>query len=352
MNKERKAFLIWRYVTFFLMISFVVTCSFLLFLNSMRIDYAMLPRNALFTFGNVAFLSFFLLLSDWLFRKWTIDKPLKLIHEATKRMTEGDLNARIDTSKFTVAGEDFQHIAEDFNLMAEELSSNSALRTDFVSNVSHELKTPLSVIRNYSKLLQSDTITEEQRLEYAQGIDRATQRMTALITNILKMNKLENQQISPKVQEYDLTEQVAECLLAFDDTLEHKHIDLQCEMDDRILVTADPELLTLVWNNLLSNAVKFTPEGGSITVSVKPEGVNAVVSVQDTGCGITKDTAKHIFDKFYQGDTSHATEGNGLGLALVKRVIDLTGGEISVSSTPGEGSAFTVKLKASKKDTH
>jgi signal transduction histidine kinase len=176
--------------------------------------------------------------------------------------------------------------------------------------------------------------------------------MTALITNILKMNKLENQQISPKVQEYDLTEQVAECLLAFDDALERKNIDLQCEMDDRILVTADPELLTLVWNNLLSNAVKFTPEGGSITVSVKPENENAVVSVRDTGCGITKDTAKHIFDKFYQGDTSHATEGNGLGLALVKRVIDLTGGEISVSSTPEEGSVFTVKLKASKKDTH
>ena len=351
MNKERKAFLIWRYVTFFLMISFVVTCSFLLFLNSMQIDYAMLPRNALFTFGNVAFLSFFLLLSDWLFRKWTVDKPIRLIHEATQRMTEGDLTARIDTSKFNAAGENFQHIAADFNLMAEELSSNSTLRTDFVSNVSHELKTPLTVIRNYSKLLQCDAITEEERLEYAQGIDRATLRMSALITNILKMNKLENQQISLKVQEYDLTEQVAECLLAFDEALELKHIDLQCEMDDRVLVTADPDLLTLVWNNLLSNAVKFTPEGGSITVSVKPENENAMVSVRDTGCGIPPETAKHIFDKFYQGDTSHATEGNGLGLALVKRVIDLTGGEISVSSTPYDGSTFTVKIRRSQKCT-
>ena len=348
MNKERKAFLIWRYVTFFLMISFVVTCSFLLFLNSMQIDYAMLPRNALFTFGNVALLSFFLLLSDWLFRKWTVDKPVRLIRKATRRMTEGDLTARIDMSKFIVAGEDFQHIAEDFNLMAEELSSNSALRTDFVSNVSHELKTPLAVIRNYSKMLESENVSEEQRLEYARGIDRAAQRMTALITNILKMNKLENQQISPKVQEYDITEQVAECLLSFDDALERKNLDLQCEMDDRIPVTADPELLTLVWNNLLSNAVKFTPDGGSIMVSVKPENENAVISVRDTGCGITPETAKHIFDKFYQGDTSHATEGNGLGLALVKRVIDLTGGEISVSSTPGDGSTFTVKIRRSQ----
>jgi len=348
MNTSRKGFLIWRYVTIFLLISFVVTASFLLFLNSMEIDTNVLKQNALLTFGNVFFLSAFCCLVEWVLRKLTVDRPIRMIRRATRRMAEGDLSVRIDTSKFTVASDDFNHIADDFNIMAEELSNTANLRTDFVSNVSHELKTPLAVIRNYSKLLQSDTLTEEQRLEYAQGIDRATQRMTALITNILKMNKLENQQISPKVQEYDLTEQVAECMLAFDDALERKHIDLQCEMDDRILVTADPELLTLVWNNLLSNAVKFTPEGGSITVSVKPENENAVVSVRDTGCGITKDTAKHIFDKFYQGDTSHATEGNGLGLALVKRVIDLTGGEINVSSTPGEGSTFTVKIRRSE----
>ena len=348
MNTSRKGFLIWRYVTIFLLISFVVTASFLLFLNSMEIDTSAIKQNALLTFGNVFFLSAFCCLVEWVLRKLTVDRPIRMIREATKRMAEGDLSARIDTSKFTVASDDFNHIAYDFNIMAEELSNTANLRTDFISNVSHELKTPLAVIRNYSKLLQSDTLTEEQRLEYAQGIDRATQRMTSLITNILKMNKLENQQISPKVQEYDLTEQVAECMLAFDDALERKHIDLQCEMDDRISVTADPELLTLVWNNLLSNAVKFTPEGGSITVSVKPENENAVVSVRDTGCGITKGTAKHIFDKFYQGDTSHATEGNGLGLALVKRVIDLTGGEISVSSTPGEGSTFTVKIRRSR----
>ena len=345
MSYSRKGFLIWRYVTIFLLISFVVTASFLLFLNSMEIDTSVLRQNALLTFGNVFFLSAFCCLVEWVLRKLTVDRPIRMIRRATRRMAEGDLSVRIDTSKFTVASDDFNHIAEDFNIMAEELSNTANLRTDFVANVSHELKTPLAVIRNFSKLLQSDAIPEEQRLEYAQGIDRATQRMTALITNILKMNKLENQQISPKVREYDLTEQVTECLLAFDDVLERKHIDLQCEMDDRILVKADPELLTLVWNNLLSNAVKFTPEGGSITVTVKPENENAVVSVRDTGCGISPETAKHIFDKFYQGDTSHATEGNGLGLALVKRVIDLTGGEISVSSTPGEGSAFTVKIK-------
>ena len=345
MTKERKGFLIWRYVTFFLLISFVVTSSFLLFFNSMKIDSTVLAQNALFTFGNILCLSFFCCLAEWVLRRLTVDKPIRMIHEATKRMTEGDLSARIDTSDFKVFSEDFNGIAEDFNLMAEELSNTGALRTDFVSNVSHELKTPLAVIRNYAKMLQSDNLTDIQRVEYAQGIDRATQRMTALITNILKMNKLENQQISPKVQEYDLTEQVAECLLSFDDALEQKQIDLQCEMDDRILVNADPELLTLVWNNLLSNAVKFTPEGGTIRVSVRPEKEWAVVSVEDTGCGMDQETGKRIFDKFYQGDTSHATEGNGLGLALVKRVVDLTGGQISVQSEIGQGSTFTVKIK-------
>ena len=125
-------------------------------------------------------------------------------------------------------------------------------------------------------------------------------------------------------------------------------IAMEADMDERVPVTADPELLTLVWNNLLSNAVKFTPPGGTVSVSVRPCGEWAEVSVQDTGCGITPETAKHIFDKFYQGDTSHATEGNGLGLALVRRVIDLTGGEISVSSTPGKGSTFTVRVRRSQ----
>ncbi|MBR1586391.1 MAG: HAMP domain-containing histidine kinase [Clostridia bacterium] len=347
MTKERRGFLIWRYAAFFFLISFVVTSSFLLFFHSMNIDYSILAQNALFTFGNIFLLSLLCCLIEWVVRKVTVDRPVKRIREATGRMRSGDFSARIDTGKFTVASEDFSRIAEDFNLMAEELSNTTTLRTDFVSNVSHELKTPLAVIRNYAKMLQSDGLTDGQRTEYAQNIDKATQRMTALITNILKMNKLENQQISPKVQEYDLTEQVAECLLAFDDALEEKQIDLQCDMDERILVNADPELLTLVWNNLLSNAVKFTPEGGAIQVTVRPEKEWAVVSVADTGCGMDKETGKRIFDKFYQGDTSHATEGNGLGLALVKRVVDLTEGQISVQSEVGKGSTFTVSIRRS-----
>lgn len=349
MKASRRAFLIWRYAMFFLLISFVVTASFLLFMHSMRIDREAIAQNALYTFGNIFFLSAICCLIEWVLRRLTVDRPVRMIREATQRMAQGDFSARIDMEKFTLAGEDFSAIAGDFNLMAEELSNTNTLRTDFISNVSHELKTPLAVIRNDAKLLQSGNITEEERMEYARSIDQATQRMTGLITNILKLNKLENQQISPQVAEYDLTEQVAECFLSFEDAMERRHIEMEAEMDERVLVTADPELLTLVWNNLLSNAVKFTPEGGTVRVSVRSEGDQAVVSVTDTGCGITPETAKHMFDKFYQGDTSHASEGNGLGLALVRRVVDLTSGEISVSSTPGRGSTFTVRIRRSEK---
>ena len=348
MKPARRGFLIWRYVTFFLLISFVVTASFLLFFNSMRLDQSMLAKNAVLTFGNVFFLSAFCCLLEWVLRRLTVDRPVRMIRDATRRMAQGDFSARIDVGRFSIVSEDFSGIASDFNLMAEELASTGTLRTDFISSVSHELKTPLAVIRNYAGLLGSPGVSDAQRMEYARGIDRATQRMTALITNILKLSKLENQQISPQVAQYDLTGQVAECLLSFEDAMDRGGIAMEADMDERVPVTADPELLTLVWNNLLSNAVKFTPPGGTVSVSVRPCGEWAEVSVQDTGCGITPETAKHIFDKFYQGDTSHATEGNGLGLALVRRVIDLTGGEISVSSTPGKGSTFTVRVRRSQ----
>lgn len=166
-----------------------------------------------------------------------------------------------------------------------------------------------------------------------------------MITNILKLNKLENQQIFPQPQEFDLGEQLCECLLVFEYAWEKKNLEIETDIQDGVRIKSDPELLHLVWNNLFSNAVKFTPPGGTIRVSLKAEEKNMVVSVSDTGCGIDPETGKHIFAKFYQGDTSHATQGNGLGLALVKRVVDILQGEISVQSIPHQGSTFTVRIR-------
>ena len=344
MKRQQRLFLIWRYVTFFLLIAFVITCSFFLFLHSMELDVSLIHRNALVTFLNILFLSLFCCGVEWLLRRFTVDKPIRRIHDATRRMAEGDLSTRIDTADLPSYNKDFIEIAEDFNAMARELSSTETLRTDFVSNVSHELKTPLAVMRNYAALLKQPDLTEGERREYAAGIDAATGRMSSLITNILRLNKLENQQIVPQPVSFDLSEQVTECLVSFEELWEKKDLDIDADIDEGVLVRADPDLLTLVWNNLISNAIKFTPAGGRVSVSVKTDGAWAVVTVLDTGCGMSAETLKHIFDKFYQGDTSHATEGNGLGLALVKRVVYLTGGELNVESAEGEGSAFAVRI--------
>ena len=211
--------------------------------------------------------------------------------------------------------------------------------------MSHELKTPLAVIQNYGTLLQQPDLPEEQRLDYARQLTEAARRLASLITNILKLNKLENQQIFPAQQTYDLGEQLCECLLGFEQAWEDKGLDIDTDLEENVRVTTDAELLSLVWNNLFSNAVKFTGAGGRISLSLRTEGADAVVRVSDTGCGIPPEVGRHIFEKFYQGDPSHAAQGNGLGLALVKRVMDIIGGEISVESVVGKGSSFTVRLR-------
>ncbi|MBQ9793702.1 MAG: HAMP domain-containing histidine kinase, partial [Clostridia bacterium] len=163
--------------------------------------------------------------------------------------------------------------------------------------------------------------------------------------NILKLNRLENQQIFPKAAKFDLGEQLCESLLQFESVWEKENIRLETEIEENVTVKADGELLALVWNNLLSNAFKFTPSGGTVSVTLTATAHHAVVKVKDTGCGMTPEVGAHIFEKFYQGDTSRATRGNGLGLALVKRVVDILRGEISVESTPGAGSTFTVRIR-------
>ena len=239
----------------------------------------------------------------------------------------------------------FNQIGLAINKMAEELSGTETLRTDFIANVSHELKTPLAVMGNYATMLQRPGITEEEKNDYAKAISEAARKLAQLITNILKLNKLENQQIFPQPKEFDLGEQLCECLLVFEDAWEARNLEIETDIQDDVRIQSDPELLSLVWNNLISNAVKFTPDGGTIGLSLKTEGSSVIVQVRDTGCGIKPEVGQHIFEKFYQGDTSHATQGNGLGLALVKRVMDILGGEIGVQSVYGEGSTFTVKLK-------
>ena len=347
-NQKRVAFL-QLFCIFFLLIAFVLTSSMILFMtylrNSMEISWndANIRIAAIVTFGNVFFLSLICAAVDTLRRKLTVERPLKRIIEGAQKVMDGDLSARIEPMRGVDAS--FNAIIDYFNRMVEELSGMETLRTDFIANVSHELKTPLAVIQNYGSLLQQSDLPEEDRKDYARTVTNASQRLASLITNILKLNKLENQQIYPKKERFDLGEQLCECLLTFENAWEAKNLKIETEIEEGVTVESDPELLSLVWNNLFSNAIKFSENGGAVGLKLYEDAGHAVVEVSDTGCGISPEVGAHIFEKFYQGDTSHATQGNGLGLALVKRVVDIVGGEICVRSVPGNGSTFTVKIR-------
>lgn len=343
---------LWHYIPFFLLLSFVVTCCMLLFLNilqeSIGISFARenVEQAAKVTFGNVMLISLLCTLIDALRRWYTVTRPVQRITAAAEKIMKGDLSVRIQPIRGASAQDGFNITIDYFNRMAKELSSIETLRTDFISNVSHELKTPLAIIQNYGTMLQQPGLPEEQRREYAKTVTDASRRLADLITNILKLNKLENQQIYPEREVFDLGEQLCECLLAFEDVWEKKGIELDTDLAEDITIKSDRSLLSLVWNNLFSNALKFTPSEGHVSVSLKAEGDFAVVEVGDTGCGISPEVGAHIFEKFYQGDTSHATQGNGLGLALVKRVMDIVDGDISVNSEVGKGSVFTVTIRS------
>jgi signal transduction histidine kinase len=263
-------------------------------------------------------------------------------------MIEGDFSVRIEPISKFGTDESFNEIIDCINKMSEELSGVETLRTDFIANVSHEMKTPLAVIQNYGTLLESPDLPEERRIEYAQAIKDASRRLSDMMTNILKLNRLENQQIYPNPKTFDLGEQLCECLLQYEGVWERRNIEIETNIEDDVRVCADDELLSLVWNNLLSNAFKFTDDGGKVSLSLTANEEYATVKISDTGCGMTAEVGAHIFEKFYQGDTSRATQGNGLGLALVKRVVDITHGEIGVESTVGVGTTFTVKIRREK----
>ncbi len=342
---------IYNYLMFFFLVAFLVSCTTMLFVSILAntLNIVLTGENiataAKLTFLNVLFLSVLFTVIDAIRRKFTTERITRRIAEAAKKVVQGDFSVRISSVNQFGADEKFNEIIDCFNTMAEELAGVETLRTDFIANVSHEMKTPLSVMQNYGTLLQEPDLDEERRIEYAKGVTDGSRRLADMMTNILKLNRLEKQQIYPKTEEYDLGEQLCECLLGYETVWEKKKIEIETEIAEGIKVNTDGELLSLVWNNLFSNAFKFTPEGGKVSVSLEATQHHVIVKVKDTGCGMTPDVGAHIFEKFYQGDTSHATQGNGLGLALVKRVVDIMQGEISVDSAIGKGSTFTVRFR-------
>ena len=272
------------------------------------------------------------------------EEPMLKLADATRQVAEGDFSVYVAPTHTPDKTDYLDRMILDFDKMVEELGSIETLKIDFFSDVSHEFKSPLAVISSNAELLQKGGGLSDEQTEQVENIRYAAKRLANLIQNMLKLNKLEKQTIRPVPETFDVCAQLCSCAVQFEDVWERKNIEFEADLEDSAAVYADAGLAEIVWTNLLSNAFKFTPAGGSVTLTQRTERDRVLVSVTDTGCGMTPETVQHIFDKFYQGDSSHSTQGNGLGLALVKRILELSDGSITVESTLGKGSTFTVAL--------
>ena len=340
MNKKYRLFgQIVGYLLFFLTVTFTVTAAFLTYSLVGDKSNKIISLAMIITILVVASL---LTIADIIRRKIMIKKPLDEIIKGTERIASGDFTVRLKPKHDYGKYDEFDLIKKNLNAMTAELEKSEVLKTDFISNVSHEIKTPVAVIKSYSSVLETENDPEKRRL-YAKQISQASTRLSDLVTNILKLNKLEHQELLVEKKIVRIDEMLENAILTFESAIEEKGLELECDFDE-VVVHSSKSYLEIVWNNLISNAIKFTEPGGKIEISCKWVDGSAVVQISDTGCGINAETGKHIFDKFYQGETSHSGEGNGLGLALVKRVIDLLGAEISVRSELGKGTTFMVTL--------
>ena len=258
-------------------------------------------------------------------------EPIKTLREAMQKVAGGDFSTRIEIKSNSA---EMQELFSGFNMMAKELASTEILQTDFVSNVSHEFKTPINAIEGYTTLLQS---------EYIEKILFNTKRLSSLVSNILLLSKIENQSIQTKQVKFRLDEQIRETIVALEQNWTEKDIELNVELEE-IEYYGSEALSYHIWSNIIGNAIKFSPDGGAVKINLTKEQNSIFFTVEDNGPGLTEEAKKHLFDKFYQADSSHKQEGNGLGLALVKRIVTILGGEVYAENLESGGCRFTVIL--------
>ena len=266
--------------------------------------------------------------------------PIKKLRSAMDKIADGDYSVRLEDIS---SSKEIMEIYTGFNLMAHELSVTEILQTDFVSNVSHEFKTPITAIEGFSVLLQESENLDEDQLDCIDKILFNSRRLSSLLGSILLLNKLENQQVATKQSKYRLDEQIRQSVVALESAWEQKNIELDVDLE-RLYYCGSEAMMRHVWDNLIANAIKFTPENSKVKILLREEGAHLTVRVADQGPGLSEETQKHMFDKFYQGDTSHKQDGNGLGLALVKRILSIEQAEIYAENLPEGGCCFTVKL--------
>ena len=270
----------------------------------------------------------------------SIIAPITEISEASKQVAQGNFKVTLhNRSRMREVSE----LTQNFTTMVHQLSQIQMLRDDFISNVSHEFKTPLATIEGSAVLLQSKSLSEKRRATCISKIIHSTQRLNAMTGNILMLSRLDHGQVKEEFASFDLSEQIRQSVLAFEGQWTRRDIDISVVLDE-VMLCGDEDLLAQVWQNLMGNALKFTDDGGRIEVSLRCESNHAIVRVSDNGCGMNEEVRSRVFERFFQGESSRSGDGNGLGLALVKRIIEMHKGSISVQSAPGEGSTFTVEL--------
>lgn len=268
---------------------------------------------------------------------------------ALKRISKGDYSVRIENKSSNKDGL-ISDVIENFNKMVEELNSVAILRNDFISNFSHEFKTPIVSIKGYAELIKDGkNLTEKQKQEYLQIIIDESKRLSNLATSTLLMSKLDSQTTLQETEIFSVNEQIKQCVLILDNELKAKNLEVKIKLG-KMRVNASMDMLQQVWINILTNAIKYTKEGGQIKISSTQMEKEYVVSISDNGIGMNEETLKHIFDKYYQGDNSHSTSGNGLGLSIAKRIVELSGGKIVVNSVEGKGTTFSIRLPKLEED--
>lgn len=269
--------------------------------------------------------------------------PIRKIMAAMGRLAKGEFSVRIDMSNEAYCPREIREFAESFNKAAEELSGTEILRKDFINNFSHEFKTPIVSICGFADLLLDVDLPPEDQKEYLTIIRDESKRLAELSTNILTLNRIESQAILRDTENIRLGEQIRQSVLLTEQKWRDKNLDFEADIED-VEYLGNEALLKEVWLNILDNAAKFSPEGEVVNVTLHKKGGEIIAAVTDHGPGMDEKTKAHIFEQFYQGDTSHRSQGNGLGLAMVRKIVELHGGKISVDSSPGNGSSFTVIL--------
>lgn len=328
------------YIVFLITVTVVVSIGILIFSKVKDFETSIL---AIFVLLYILFTALIFFIIDYIRRNIIIQKPLNDILDATNLISKGEFDIKLKPRHNYNNYDELDKIMININKMAIGLRNDEILKNDFISNFSHEIKTPIAIMNGYINLLKRNEMSKEERDEYINKLYNSSINLSNLISNILKLNKLENGEM--ELNDVNLSSVLENVIISYDELINNKKINFDIDMDDRLIKYTNESFIQLIFSNLISNAIKFSKYEGIVEIKLKNKNDYIEFMVKDNGIGMSKDTIIHIFNRFYQGDTSHKTEGNGLGLSMVKKAIDRLGYKISIESEEEKGSTFIVDIR-------